>query len=66
MDAAIEHPRFDNWIEATGFAVVATALSMGIQQASCSNRAFVHRSNQRNSNHQGLSGQQFVSFVIDV
>jgi len=66
MDAAVEHPRFDNWIEATGFAVVATALSMGMQQASCSNRAFVHRSNQRNSNHQGLSGKHFVSFVIDV
>lgn len=64
--AAIEYPRFDNWIEATGYAVVATALGMGIQQASCSNRAFVHRSNQRNSNHQGLSGKHFVSFVIDV
>lgn len=66
MDAAIEHPRFDNWIEATGYAVVATALGMGMQQESCSNRAFVHRSNQRNSNHQGLSGKHFVSFVIDV
>ena len=66
MDAAIEHHRFDNWIEATGYAVVATALGMGVQQASCSNRAFVYRSNQRNSNHQGLSGKHFVSFVIDV
>lgn len=65
-DAAIEHPRFDNWIEATGYAVVATALGMGMQQASCSNRAFVHRPNQRNSNHQELSGKHFVSFVIDV
>lgn len=65
-DAAIEHPRFDNWIEATGYAVVATALGMGMQQASCSSRAFVHRPNQRNSNHQELSGKHFVSFVIDV
>ncbi len=65
-DAAIEYPRFDNWIEATGYAVVATALGMGIQQASCSSRAFVHRSNQRNLNHQGLSEKHFVSFVIDV
>ncbi|MCC7091601.1 MAG: hypothetical protein IT524_06560 [Nitrosomonas sp.] len=66
MDAAIEHRRFDNWIEATGYAVVATALGMGTHQESCSSRAFVHRSNQRNPNHQGLSGKQFVSFVIDV
>ncbi|MDO8895394.1 hypothetical protein [Nitrosomonas sp.] len=65
-DAAIEHPRFDNWIEATGYAVVATALGMGVQQASCSSRAFVHRSHQRNLNHQGLSEKHFVSFVIDV
>jgi len=65
-DAAIEYPQFDNWIEATGYAVVATALGMGIQQASCSSRAFVHRSNQRNLNHQGLSEKHFVSFVIDV
>lgn len=63
---AIEHPQFENWIENTGYAIVATALGMGVQQASCSNRAFVHQSNQRNSNHQGLSGKHFVSFVIDV
>lgn len=63
---AIEHPKFENWIENTGYAIVATALGMKMPQESCSNRAFVHRSNQRNSNHQGLSGQQFVSFVIDV
>ncbi|MER0172160.1 MAG: hypothetical protein DU489_16530 [Nitrosomonas sp.] len=62
---AIEYPKFENWIENTGYAIVATALGMGMPQESCSNRAFVHRSNQRNSNHQGLSGQQFVSFVID-
>jgi len=64
--SAIEHPKFENWIENTGYAIVATALGMGMPQESCSNRAFVHRSNQHNSNHQGLSGQQFVSFVIDV
>ncbi|MDV6341213.1 hypothetical protein R2103_05460 [Nitrosomonas sp. Is24] len=63
---AIEHPQFENWIENTGYAIVATALGMGVQQASCSSRAFVYRSNQRNSNHQGLSGKHFVSFVIDV
>ncbi len=35
-DAAIELPQFDNWIEATGYAVVATALGMGTNQESCS------------------------------
>lgn len=64
--ATIEHPRFDNWIEATGYAVVATALGMKTQQESCSSRAFVYRSNQRYPDHQGLSGKHFVSFVIDV
>ncbi|SDZ01187.1 hypothetical protein [Nitrosomonas sp. Nm33] len=63
---AIEYPQFDNWIEATGYGVVATALDMGINQESCSSRAFVHRSNQRKPNHQGLSGKNFVSFIIDV
>lgn len=63
---AIEHLGFDNWIEATGYAVVANALGMGTHPESCSNRAFVYRSNQRTPNHQGLSEQQFVSFVIDV
>lgn len=65
-ETTVEQLRFDNWIEATGYAVVATALGMETHQESCSSRAFVHRSNQRNVNQQGLSGQQFVSFVIDV
>lgn len=65
-DAIIEHPRFDNWIEVTGYAIVATALGMGAHQEFCSSRAFVHRSNQHNLNHQELSEKHFVSFVIDV
>jgi len=64
--ATVEHPRFDNWVEAIGYAVVATALGMGAHQHSCSSRAFVHRSTQRYPDHQGLSGKHFVSFVIDV
>ncbi len=64
--ATIEQLRFDNWIETTGYAVVATALGMRTHQESCSSRAFVRRSQQRNPNHQELSGKHFVSFVIDV
>lgn len=64
--ATIEHPRFDNWVEATGYAIVATALGMGAHQEFCSSRAFVHRSNQGDLNHQELSEKHFVSFVIDV
>ena len=63
---AIEHPQFDNWIEVTGYAVVATALGMEINQEPCSSRAFVHRLNQRNPIHQGLTGKHLVSFVTDV
>ncbi len=65
-DAAIKHPQFDNWIEATGYAVVASALGMGINQQPCASCAFVHRSDQRNPDHRGLPGKHFVSFVIDV
>ncbi|MDC8445756.1 MAG: hypothetical protein LV471_07500 [Nitrosomonas sp.] len=64
--ATIEHPRFDNWVEAIGYAVVATALGMGAHQHSCSSRVFVNRSTQRYPDHQELSGKHFVSFVIDV
>ncbi|MER0171558.1 MAG: hypothetical protein DU489_13335 [Nitrosomonas sp.] len=64
--ATIEQLRFDNWIEATGYAVVATAIGMGTHQESCSSRAFVYRSGQRNLDHDGLAGNHFVSFVIDV
>ena len=65
-DAVIKHPQLASWIEATGYAVVATALGLGRNQESCSIRAFVHRSSQRNPDHQGLSETHFVSFVIDV
>jgi len=64
--ATLEHLRFDNWIEATGYAVIATALGMGTHQKPCSSRAFVHQSGQRHPDHQGLPGNHFVSFVIDV
>ncbi|ALQ50982.1 hypothetical protein [Nitrosomonas ureae] len=64
--ATLEHLRFDNWIEATGYAVVATAMGMGTHQEPCSSRAFVHQSGQRRLDHQGLSGNHFASFVIDV
>lgn len=62
----IEHPPFGNWIEATGYAVVAAALGMGIHQEACAQRAFVHRPGNRNLDHDGLAGKQFVSFVIDM
>ena len=39
----IEHPPFGNWIEATGYAVVAAALGMGTHQEACAQRAFVHQ-----------------------
>lgn len=65
-DSAIKFPQFDNWIEATGYAIVATALGMGIHQEPCSSSAFVHRSEYRNPQFQELSGKHFVSFVIDV
>ncbi|HNP52321.1 MAG TPA: hypothetical protein PKJ85_11070 [Nitrosomonas nitrosa] len=65
-DEILERPSFDNWVEATGYAVVATALGLGIYQQSCSSRAFVRRSNRRYPDLPGLSGKHFVSFVIDV
>ncbi|MXS77922.1 hypothetical protein ABF87_08085 [Nitrosomonas sp. JL21] len=65
-DVAIDHPRFDDWIEATGFAVVATALGVKMHQQTCSSRAFVYRSDQRNHHRHELSEKSFVSFVIDV
>ncbi len=66
VGTTIEPLRFDNWVETTGYAVVATALGMGTHQESCSSRAFVHRSGQHYPDHHGLSGKHFVSFVIDV
>lgn len=64
--AAIEYPQFDDWIEATGYAVVTTALGMGTNQESCFSRAFVHRLGLRNPNHHELEEKHFVSFVIDM
>lgn len=64
--ATTEHPQFDNWIEATGYAIVATALGIEAHQESCSSRAFVHQSSQHYPDQQGLSEKHFVSFVIDV
>lgn len=66
IGTVIAHPQFENWIETTGYAIVATALGLETNQQSCSSRAFVHRSKQRNPNHQKLSEKHFVSFVIDV
>ena len=65
-DTALVHPQFDNWEEATGYAIVAMALGMGTNQESCSSRAFVNSPGQRNSNNLESSGKRFVSFVIDV
>lgn len=65
-NAAIEHPQFDNWVETTGYAIVSTALGMGMNQEPCVSRAFVHRSPQHNPGDPGLAGKHFVSFVIDV
>lgn len=64
--AFVEHPPLGNWIEATGYAVVAAALGRGTHQEACVQRAFVHRPDNRNRDHDGLAGKQFVSFVIDV
>jgi hypothetical protein len=64
--ATTEQLRFDNWIEATGYVIVATAIGMGTHQESCSSRAFVYRSGQSDPDHRGLPGNHFVSFVIDV
>lgn len=65
-DTTIKYSQSEDWIETTGYAVVATALGLGTNQESCSTRAFIHRSSQRNRNNQELSGKHFVSFVIDV
>ncbi|MDE2387643.1 MAG: hypothetical protein KGN35_00930 [Betaproteobacteria bacterium] len=62
----IEHPPLGNWVEATGYAVVGAALGMGIHPEACTQRAFVHRPDNRHRDHDGLAGKQFVSFVIDV
>ena len=65
-DTVIEHQQFDNWVETTGYAIVATALGMGTNQESCASRAFVHRSAQHHPGKQELAEKHFVSFVIDV
>lgn len=66
-DAALEFPRSDNWVETTGYAVVAMALGMGGHHYDiCSSRAFVHGLGQRDLDSQVLSGKHFVTLVIDV
>lgn len=62
----VEYPQSDNWAEATGYAIAAAALGVRINQESCSDRAFVHRSDQQHQDREELSGVHFVSFVIDV
>ncbi|MXS85956.1 hypothetical protein ABO04_08550 [Nitrosomonas sp. HPC101] len=64
--ATIEYPQSSNWVEATGYAIAAAALGMRINRESCSERAFVYRSDQRYRNREALLGMHFVSFVIDV
>lgn len=59
-------PQFDNWVEATGHVLVATALGGGTSHESCTRRAFVHKSGQHDQNIQRLSGTHFVSFLLDV
>lgn len=64
--AATAQPQFENWVEATGHALVATALGRGTPHESCTRRAFVHKSGQHDQNTQRLSGTHFVSFLLDV
>lgn len=59
-------PQFENWVEATGHALAATALGSGISHEFCTRRAFVHKSGQHDQNIQRLSGTHFVSFLLDV
>lgn len=69
-DAATEPYQGTSWVEATGYAIAATALGMETSQESCAHRAFVHRSNQSNQHRerssQGLAQTHFVSFIVDV
>ncbi|MBE7526274.1 MAG: hypothetical protein HS120_00995 [Burkholderiales bacterium] len=62
----IEYPQFGNWAEATGYAIAAAALGVGVSQESCSEHAFVHQSDRDHSDHRELPGVGFTSFVIDV
>ena len=53
----------ENWVESVGYAVTASALGMDSFRESCSGRAFVHRSRDRERIH---PTERFVSFVMDL
>lgn len=61
-----EVPKLENWVEMTSFALVTTALGINSHQTSCTSRAFVCRSNQRNLHTEVFAGTHFVSFIFDV
>jgi hypothetical protein len=60
-----EEPRAGGWVEAVGYAVVATALGAGAGNESCSARAHVYQSNGVKRGRPDKAGQ-FTSFVIDI
>jgi len=53
----------ESWVESVGYAVTASALGMDSFRESCSGRAFVHRSQDR---ERIQPTERFVSFVMDL
>lgn len=56
-------PRSENWVQAVGYAVTASALGIDSVKESCSSRAFVHRA--INSEQVGPQ-ERFMSLVMDL
>ena len=56
-------PRSENWVEAVGYAVTASALGMDSLKETCSSRAFLHRTT--NGERAGPQ-ERFMSFVMDL
>jgi hypothetical protein len=55
--------RSQNWVEAVGYAVTASALGIDSVKETCSGRAFLHRT----TDHKRADPQErFISFVMDL
>lgn len=55
--------RSQNWVEAVGYAVTASALGIDSVKETCSGRAFLHRTTDR---ERGGPQERFMSFVMDI
>ncbi|QPD05543.1 MAG: hypothetical protein Nkreftii_003317 [Candidatus Nitrospira kreftii] len=56
-------PRSQNWVEAVGYAVTASALGIDSFKETCSGRAFLHRTTDR---ERPGPQERFMSFVMDL